>query len=277
MEDSLRQVEKMLDEERTCDDDCMCNICIAKQQTWEAQQALTTLLNQPECETCGDTGQIGEEEFYQGRSVGWKACPDCKQPVPGELEKKAKAKWTEFEPHQNELLDYAISNLYDTCKIADRQAEEIKELQADKPCPCCGQKGCFEIHTCNKSKCEIVTELQARINRLYAKLKDIDQLETEIEQLKLEVLKLSERRINDMNYDDIALKEIKKLQDELKTAKELLQVAVCPNAMSCWKPRWKWLYGCKDSVIINPNSEPEPCQWCSMVKQALSDKPAEKP
>ena len=32
---------------------------------------------QPECKTCGGTGQIGEEEYYQGRSVGWKACPDC--------------------------------------------------------------------------------------------------------------------------------------------------------------------------------------------------------
>ena len=54
LEDSLRQVEKMLKEERTCHDDCMCNICIAKQQTWEAQQALA-LLEQPK-----PTGEIAE-------------------------------------------------------------------------------------------------------------------------------------------------------------------------------------------------------------------------
>ena len=29
------------------------------------------------CKMCGGTGQIGEEQFFQGRSVGWKACPDC--------------------------------------------------------------------------------------------------------------------------------------------------------------------------------------------------------
>lgn len=29
------------------------------------------------CSLCNDTEQIGEEEFYLGRSVGWRACPKC--------------------------------------------------------------------------------------------------------------------------------------------------------------------------------------------------------
>lgn len=46
--EALEQVEEMLKEERTCHDDCMCNICIAKQQTWEAQEALTRIESQLE-------------------------------------------------------------------------------------------------------------------------------------------------------------------------------------------------------------------------------------
>ena len=40
----------------------------------------------PACDTCGGTGQIGEEEFYLGRSVGWKACPKCYPDEPIEVE-----------------------------------------------------------------------------------------------------------------------------------------------------------------------------------------------
>ena len=29
------------------------------------------------CEMCNGTGQIGEEQSYYGRSVGWKVCPKC--------------------------------------------------------------------------------------------------------------------------------------------------------------------------------------------------------
>ncbi len=53
MSDALEQVAKMLEEERTCHDDCMCNICIAKQQTWEAQEEfgkLTSKLQSLEAE-----------------------------------------------------------------------------------------------------------------------------------------------------------------------------------------------------------------------------------
>ena len=42
--EALDEVEKMLGRERTCHDDCMCDICIAKQQTWEAQEAAKVLI-----------------------------------------------------------------------------------------------------------------------------------------------------------------------------------------------------------------------------------------
>jgi len=34
-------------------------------------------LYHPVCKTCNGTEQIGKEQFYFGRSVGWKNCPDC--------------------------------------------------------------------------------------------------------------------------------------------------------------------------------------------------------
>ncbi len=37
-ETALEQAARMLDRERTCHDDCMCDICIAKQQIWEGQE-----------------------------------------------------------------------------------------------------------------------------------------------------------------------------------------------------------------------------------------------
>ena len=43
----------------------------------EVYGILGEALSGGKCKTCGGSGQIGEEEYYQGRSVGWKACPDC--------------------------------------------------------------------------------------------------------------------------------------------------------------------------------------------------------
>ncbi|GAG73229.1 unnamed protein product, partial [marine sediment metagenome] len=41
-------------------------------------QVLALLEKQP-CKTCGGSGQVGEEESYYGRSIGYKSCPDCQQ------------------------------------------------------------------------------------------------------------------------------------------------------------------------------------------------------
>ena len=41
--DSYKQVEELLEEERTCHDDCMCNICIIKQQVWEMSSSFAKL------------------------------------------------------------------------------------------------------------------------------------------------------------------------------------------------------------------------------------------
>lgn len=49
------------------------------------------------------------------------------------------------------------------------------------------------------------------------------------------------------------------LQAENKTLKELLRIAICPNAVN----------GCKDGILINPYGEPEQCKWCDITKQAL--------
>ena len=143
-----------------------------------------------------------------------------------------------YEPNQAECIQQRIQEVisiidqqaadiiqkdkeiaWEICKVNFRDSQlrderdENRKFRLDKPCPCCGHKG-TDVHTCNKSKCKIVVELQARINKLYKNYK-VD----EIEQLRLQLLKLSERRINDMNYDDIALKEIKKLKNEIEKLK----------------------------------------------------------
>ena len=38
LREALHQVAEMLNDYSTCHDDCMCNLCIAKQQTWEAEE-----------------------------------------------------------------------------------------------------------------------------------------------------------------------------------------------------------------------------------------------
>ena len=62
----------------------------------------------------------------------------------------------------------------------------------------------------------------------------------------------------------IGQEHYKAIYDELtenETLKELLGVAICPNAMN----------GCKDGILINPYGEQEPCQWCVITKQALKE------
>ena len=44
--DAYRQVEELLQEERTCHDDCMCDLCIVKQQAWEMSAVFTKLQSQ---------------------------------------------------------------------------------------------------------------------------------------------------------------------------------------------------------------------------------------
>ena len=41
--DAYKGVGEMLNDERTCHDDCMCNICIAKQQSWEMSEVFVKL------------------------------------------------------------------------------------------------------------------------------------------------------------------------------------------------------------------------------------------
>lgn len=72
---------------------------------------------QPKCKTCGDTRQVGEEEFSQGRSVGWKECPDCQQPEAGELKIK---KMTIAE---------AVKRTQDLRKMIDEILDDIINIQ----------------------------------------------------------------------------------------------------------------------------------------------------
>ena len=56
-----------------------------------------------------------------------------------------------------------------------------------------------------------------------------------------------------------AIDLLEQIQAENKILKELLDVAICPNAMN----------GCKDGTLINPYGETEQCQWCNMTKRAI--------
>ena len=63
---------------------------------------------------------------------------------------------------------------------------------------------------------------------------------------------------NDLDLHDTIVATYKA---ETKHLKGLLGVVICPNATN----------GCKNGILINPNGEPEPCQWCGMTKQALKE------
>ena len=54
---------------------CQSVLYMHEQQNEETEPIETEM-----CDLCHDTGQIGKEEFYQGRSVGWRACPKCDPP-----------------------------------------------------------------------------------------------------------------------------------------------------------------------------------------------------
>ncbi len=106
----------------------------------------------PECKTCGDSGIATQQE------------------------------------------DGGVAELFCDCPAGEQKLEAFlkdnpdcrpKCNQPEPTCPCCGHKG-NEIHTCNKSKCSVVKELQASTRELYASLdtehiKQVLKLENEIE------------------------------------------------------------------------------------------------
>ena len=108
-------------------------------------KALSLLKPKP-CGTCGGTGQVGEEESYLGRSMGWKACPDC-QPVNTEaiklleeralpLIEKGKSIYEELRARERTPDSYE-QLIFDACFNLD----QALSLLRSEPCKTCGGTG----------------------------------------------------------------------------------------------------------------------------------------
>jgi len=84
------------------------------------------------------------------------------KPEPSELTKKVRKRVAEYE--RLRIVDGWIvirnNEVIELCEEIDRLEGELKE---QRKCPCCGQEG-LDVHTCNKSQCKTISELQERIN-----------------------------------------------------------------------------------------------------------------
>ncbi len=133
LEESLNAIEQMLEEERTCHDDCMCNICIAKQQTFEAQETLALLSDT--CSTCGGSREIRE---LRDSENAWYPCPACQPDSTPDVVK---------EGHCQDCSSYTCDCILN---------KEIKQLQDEVK----------RLHTINIQLCERIVELKQEILRL---------------------------------------------------------------------------------------------------------------
>ncbi len=120
--DAYSGAEKMLEEERTCHDDCMCNICIAKQQVWEMNEVFVKL--QAELATAKEENQDLCDNVDAARQ-------DLEDQLKGTLEGKLQARLAKAELLQEFYLE-GLNKSADELAAAQKKIEEYKDALATK-------------------------------------------------------------------------------------------------------------------------------------------------
>lgn len=164
---------------------------LIRNDMFEKLYALITLPSpeKPKCGLCKDTGQVGKEQTYHGRSVGFKACPECEDEQPSEPTGEFVKRWRKLlNPEELEkkksVIFICVGDMEDALDRLE-QAEKENELlerritNTNPICPLCEERfeaGQFAIHfitQCKKAhealvlinpKDEVVKQLQSSLS-----------------------------------------------------------------------------------------------------------------
>ena len=119
------------------------------------------------CPTCGGSKQVGKEQFYYGRSVGWKECPDCAEKPESQEPKdmghfnkeEILETWNNCEPESREP-GLAESDYMSIEQREKFEAKNIPEKVETNKLPCPDPEGCkhFKAEQQLQAKLEALKE-----------------------------------------------------------------------------------------------------------------------